>query len=275
MVKDSGGMHSGTQPATSLTVRKRRTRTLRYALAGTALAMGAPLGWLLLRSLLGRLVGGEITLEISTHRVLYLYLALASAFAFAVFGAVVGWLSERLARANHRLAEMVVTDELTGLKNHRYFQERLGEECARAKREGRPLSLIMADLDHFKRVNDLHGHPVGDLVLAAAARHVLEGVRAGDSACRIGGEEFAVICPGTPQGEALRIAERIRARLAAAPILVGPEAIAITFSLGVAEHRPGMEPKKLFEAADDALYRAKRSGRNRVCSEAQLMPAAG
>ncbi len=157
-----------------------------------------------------------------------------------------------------QLAHLSRSDALTGLGNRRAFDEAVVEELARARRSGAPLGLVMLDVDHFKRFNDRHGHQEGDEVLVAVAR-VLTGVaRAEDRACRVGGEEFAVLLPGADEGAALAVAERIRTGVAAAGA-----AEPITVSLGVASTRGEHDAVGLFAVADEALYAAKQAGRNR------------
>ena len=158
-----------------------------------------------------------------------------------------------------RLEHLSLSDPLTGLGNRRAFDEALAEELARARRNGTPLGLVMLDVDHFKRFNDRHGHQAGDDVLVAVARVLGDVARAEDRACRVGGEEFAVLLPGADEAAAAAVAERIRAGVAAAPA-----AEPITVSLGVAATRGEHDAAALFAQADERLYAAKQAGRNRV-----------
>ena len=176
--------------------------------------------------------------------------------------------TQALVQANQRLVGLSLTDGLTGLANRRHFDEVLAREGERSRRDRRPMSLLMLDVDWFKSYNDQHGHPAGDVVLCQIARILLESVRRpGDLAARYGGEEFAVILPGLAVHEAEGMAERIRARVEALAIthahgLSGR----VTISIGVAEmdldDAHGAET--LVGRADAALYRAKAGGRNRV-----------
>ncbi len=165
-------------------------------------------------------------------------------------------------------------DHLTSLYNRRFFERRLAEEFAHARRHGLPLALLVLDVDHFKRINDTHGHAAGDAVLRDLAARLLGAVRAYDVVARYGGEEFAVIAPSTRRADALRLAERLREVVAAQPLALrddtGAESrIGYTTSVGVAELDASMgDAAALFAAADAALYRAKRDGRNRVRSSA-------
>lgn len=171
------------------------------------------------------------------------------------------------------------TDGLTGIYNHRYLQERLRSEIDRAERYSRPLSVIMADLDHFKHFNDAYGHPRGDEVLIEVAHTLRRLSRATDVVARYGGEEFTLILPETPASEARVLAERARECIAAFCLTADAEH-PVTLSAGIAAHHAGMTKEELIEAADCALYRAKREGRDRVflaepVLEVRKLPPAG
>lgn len=153
------------------------------------------------------------------------------------------------------------TDFLTGLRNRRYLELILERELFRLQRYGRPLSLILLDLDGFKAVNDTHGHEGGDRVLQALAQCLEAHIRRSDRAVRLGGEEFALLLPETPLPQALRLAERLRRAVEAMAV---PPVARITASFGVAEARPTDTPLTLLRRADEAMYRAKRKGKNRV-----------
>ena len=175
------------------------------------------------------------------------------------------------ARRRELLSEQARTDELTSLFNRRHFHERLAAELARAHREDAPVGLVLLDVDDFKRVNDVHGHPVGDQVLVAFAG-VLEGhVRAGDVVCRTGGEEFAVILPDADDAEAAQAAERIVEAVRGARWGVAGQ---ITASAGVAvAPADAATVATLFKAADDCLLAAKAQGKDRVVLRAAGRPA--
>ncbi|MFT3691859.1 MAG: diguanylate cyclase [Kofleriaceae bacterium] len=175
--------------------------------------------------------------------------------------------THELAEANTRLAQLAVTDGLTGLYNHRHFHERLALEVERSQRSGLPLSLLMLDVDHFKLFNDTHGHPAGDEVLRQLARVLADTRRANDVVARYGGEEFCVILVDTPKFTAAKVAERVRERVVAHDFADGLPAKhnPITISFGVATYpEDGSDAEALVRAADTALYAAKRAGRNRV-----------
>jgi len=159
----------------------------------------------------------------------------------------------------HRLEEQSRADPLTGLGNRRAFDESLAAELARARRAGGPLGLVMLDVDHFKRFNDRHGHQAGDDALVGVGRVLLAEARAEDRACRIGGEEFAVVLPGADEAAAAGVAERIRRGVEETP---GREPV--TVSLGVASTAGDEDAGSLLARADARLYAAKAAGRNRV-----------
>jgi diguanylate cyclase (GGDEF)-like protein len=190
-------------------------------------------------------------------------------------------LQERLHEMQRKLEEQSVTDALTGLKNRRFFDERLNEEFRRAQRYGDYLSLIMIDLDHFKQVNDRFGHPAGDAVLREAASLIRASIRDPDICARYGGEEFAVVLPKTHMSGALAVAERIWRELGTKRYTVAPGGVApvtagapgasreiqITASIGIAFY-PSKDigsGELLLRFADQALYQAKRAGRNTIC----------
>jgi diguanylate cyclase (GGDEF)-like protein len=162
------------------------------------------------------------------------------------------------------LAEQAQIDPLTGLANRRGLHQRLSQEWARTQRQGGTLSLIMADIDHFKRINDAFGHPVGDSVLQAVAGVLKHEAREMDFPARHGGEEFTILVPGASVAEAGTLAERCRAGIEALSRPHNGQQVRATASLGVASSVGHTSWEELVAAADDALYRAKRSGRNRV-----------
>ena len=209
---DAACMRCG-EPAIGASLPRAWTR----ALQGAALAFGAPVGWLVLRAATGHPAGAEL----AAGALLYLYMLVGSAVTFAAFGAALGRHEDCLMRTNRSLDELSVSDPVTGLRNARYFRARLREEQARAERSGAPLSIVVMDLDRFKRVNDRYGHPVGDEVLVAVSGAITSVVRGSDTAAaldggtvleggaalegmaaRMGGEEFALLLPDTQRDEA-------------------------------------------------------------------------
>jgi diguanylate cyclase (GGDEF)-like protein len=166
----------------------------------------------------------------------------------------------------HRIVErQALVDGLTGIANQRQCEEALVSEIARADRLGTPLTLVLADLDDFKAINDVHGHAAGDEVLREFAGVLRATVREIDLAGRWGGEEFLLLLPGADAAGGARLAERVRRSLGARSFLGRQgRVVSVTCSFGVAQHRPRADMSELFEAADQALYRAKRLGKNRV-----------
>ena len=166
-----------------------------------------------------------------------------------------------------RTRRLASTDGLTGVYNHRSFQERLSQEIARADRYSRPLSVLMIDVDHFKVYNDTYGHPQGDIVLQDLARLLQEMSRTSDTVARWGGEEFAIILPETDSVGAQKIGQRLCEQMERYPF-PGQELMpggTLTISIGVATYASASSKEALLQAADMALYTAKREGRNRVC----------
>jgi len=172
--------------------------------------------------------------------------------------------NHELLRTNSELERLAITDPVTGLTNHRFFQEYLRTEIERSQRHRRCLALIFCDIDHFKEVNDQFGHPFGDRLLAEISRRLAQQVRTIDSVSRYGGEEFALVLPDTSLLDAEQMAERIRISIANTR-LTGPhgEPLSITLSFGVASYPDSAtSADTLIEKADRALYRAKGQGRN-------------
>jgi two-component system cell cycle response regulator len=158
-------------------------------------------------------------------------------------------------------------DSLTNLLNYRTFHEFLEKECYRAKKYDKPLSLVLADIDDFKRVNDTYGHLAGDHVLTTLALLLQDSMRESDTVARYGGEEIAIILPDTTPDGALALCERLRKAIASLQIDYEGSKISITVSVGIATLASGQEPSRidLIRRADSALYKAKDSGKNRVC----------
>jgi diguanylate cyclase (GGDEF)-like protein len=168
-----------------------------------------------------------------------------------------------LSAANARLSELATTDPLTGCANRRHFMER-AQSLFELGRRTTPVSLAILDLDHFKLINDAHGHPAGDEVLRMVGQTIREQIRATDMFGRVGGEEFAVLLPDTPADQALVSLDRLRAAVAEAEVRVGEQTIRTSASLGLAEQRPDEDFATLYARADAALYEAKATGRGRV-----------
>ena len=184
--------------------------------------------------------------------------------------------TQELGEANLRLAQLAVTDGLTGLYNHRYLHERLALEVERSSRNGLPLSLLMIDVDEFKRYNDDHGHPAGDEVLRRLARLMNEDRRVNDVCARYGGEEFCILLVDTAKEVAGQVAERLRAHVAGHPFPhAGSQPMGhLSISVGVATFPDDVgSATELVQAADDALYEAKRGGRDQIALATRTRPA--
>jgi diguanylate cyclase (GGDEF)-like protein len=175
-------------------------------------------------------------------------------------------MAERVSAAQETLRRAAVRDSLTGLLNHREFYHRLTDEIARGERSKAPVSVLMIDLDYFKGINDTYGHLRGDAVLREVASVITRGVREGDVVSRYAGDEFAVILPATAEGDAFRIAERIRSSVEGVVGMIDlPDEERVTLSIGIATRWPGEHTaNETVELADQALYHAKEGGRNRV-----------
>jgi len=182
--------------------------------------------------------------------------------------------NQQLQRANEILAQLSITDGLTRLHNHRFFQDQLAREIKRCERTGDPLGMILVDIDDFKQLNDQHGHATGDEVLVRIAGLMNEAIRESDFLARYGGEEFAILTTGTDLTGAVTLAEKIRMRIAEEGWLCceGQETLHVTVSMGIAVYRG--ERKAFFRDADRALYRAKDLGKNCVIVDEESQKSA-
>jgi len=168
----------------------------------------------------------------------------------------------RLEEANRRLEALATTDDLTGLWNRRHFLQTLDRECRRTARTGAGLALLMADIDHFKAINDNHGHPFGDRMLQEVAHRLQHEARSVDLAARYGGEEIMVLMPETDARQAAIAGERLRRHVAGRPVSDGRKAVRLTISIGVAALADALDPTGLLRHVDETLYDAKQAGRN-------------
>jgi two-component system, cell cycle response regulator len=178
--------------------------------------------------------------------------------------------TERLRDNVQMSIEMAITDALTGLYNRRYMETHVGTLVEQAAARGKPLTVLVLDIDYFKAINDTHGHDAGDDVLREFAIRIRKSIRGIDLACRYGGEEFVVVMPETDLAVATMVAERLRRRIASEPFPIqqGGRSIEVTISVGIAALGPGDNAAAVLKRADQALYRAKRDGRNRVVPDA-------
>jgi diguanylate cyclase (GGDEF)-like protein len=176
-------------------------------------------------------------------------------------------LAYDLKSANERLRKMAMRDGLTGLYNHSYFQDIMVKEISKAKRYKRPFSLILLDLDYFKKINDNYGHPVGDEVLKGISATLIKSLRNADTVARYGGEEFAIVLPETHLKQAVLLAERLRKTIEKQEYKCSDHQIRTTVSVGVSTFSPAHglnDPKSIITSADQALYLSKNKGRNRI-----------
>ncbi len=190
------------------------------------------------------------------------------AMIFALFYTMAAYYRATVIKAERRLFAAATTDALTGLVNRSQFHALAQAELARQRRIGSPTALVLADIDHFKRINDTHGHEAGDQVLAQVASALRQGLREGDVLARWGGEEFLILLPSTALERAAALAERLRLAVAALPLAVGGQPLSVTVSLGVAPVDAEGELQAATASADLALYASKRDGRNRVTTAA-------
>ncbi|MFG1928602.1 diguanylate cyclase [Cryptosporangium sp. NPDC048952] len=240
--------HTDDEPI-ALPVRRDRTMPLSVAAAATAVA----------------------ALSVANLNFGHLHLAeVVTALVVAALLARLGLVAREHTRLADQLAaaladqrRLAVTDALTGLPNRRHFEQALHTEIARTRRHGRPLSLVILDLDHFKAINDTYGHPAGDAVLVQVAALLQQSTRGGDVIARFGGEEFVWLLPDTTEDGAVQMAGRLRTTLAAHPVqLPTGDVVTVTASLGAAADL--LDAHALLTAADQTLYRAKAAGRNQV-----------
>jgi two-component system cell cycle response regulator len=173
---------------------------------------------------------------------------------------------ERILKLQQALRVQATHDALTGILNRGTILEILQRELARVPRDAKPVGIILADLDHFKLINDTHGHPVGDAVLRETARRMALPIRPYDALGRYGGEEFLIVLPGCGLTNAAKVAERIRCCIAVEPVSTSAGAVAVSASFGVtaADNAQSLDIDAIIETADQALYGAKRDGRNRI-----------
>ena len=239
-----------------------------YALLGALLGLGSPVGAFLLRLWLAHplLKHYWMLYEIRYYYIFYVYMGLGSVGAFMAFGYALGLRSERLQIGNRLLSARVdelhlksVTDALTGAHTYGYLYEVLELEIQRTLNQKTPLSVLILDIDHFKRVNDSHGHLFGDRVIKETAETIAAHVRSEDILGRYGGDEFVVVMPRADGATAKHVAERVRAGIAKNGYMTTVSIGAATYD-GASQETPG----DLLHRADMNLYQAKRDGRNRV-----------
>jgi diguanylate cyclase (GGDEF)-like protein len=187
----------------------------------------------------------------------------------------IAFLLNRVTASQRQLLHVATTDPLTGIFNRRHFMALLAREQLRADRYGTSFSLLMLDIDHFKRVNDTYGHPIGDEAIKALTGAAAKFLRPTDLLGRFGGEEFVIMLPHADEAGAVLAAERVREAVARVVVPAGNQAVSFTVSIGIAAYLRNSSTDKLIECADQALYAAKAGGRNQVCVGrlAQTAPA--
>ena len=234
---------------------RRRDRATWYALAGAVLSLGEPIGLLIVRELFG---DRSVAAELSQERVTYWYVFVTMAIVLSILGYFVG-------RQTDRLAALSETDALTRLPNRRSLRHRLVHELRRAERDRTPMSLLFADLDGLKRINDEHGHRAGDDAIRRVAAAITATLRTSDLGARWGGDEFAIVLPNTGADAARQLAERLFGHLSRDGTGTSDQ---VTISVGIATIDPArsrtMTVEQLERSADEALYAAKAAGRNRI-----------
>jgi diguanylate cyclase (GGDEF)-like protein len=244
-------------------------KILLYTLIGLMLGLWAPLGALLLlwvsphASLdLPDFVAGALR----RHLFYFIFTLSATGLFFSIFGFFLGRRTDAMASRNRRLNHEVLTDPLTGLGNHRFLHERFKLEFRKHRASREPISCLMMDLDHFKRINDACGHPYGDFILEHFAAVVKKCIRGEDLAARYGGEEFLVILPNCDKEEVGRVAERIRRETEDQVFTYRRKRVPLTVSLGAVTSYEdwGFNYRQLIALSDRALYDAKEKGRNQL-----------
>lgn len=252
-----------------------RYGALAGILLGGFLGLGAPLGSLALRLLLAETFSPQALWdELRGERFFYLYMTFSTPVVFAAFGYYLGLLRDRLAEQNQYLAKMNVIlerqsmiDEVTGLANRRFLDFEIDREIERARRRNQPIAGLMMDIDDFKEVNDRHGHPAGDLVLAHVASVLRQSLRKVDIAGRYGGDEFLVILPEASPEAARLVAERVQKNMRALRIQAAPH-LGASVSIGLFSFPDvaALDKATFIDRVDLALLKAKQAGKDRIVS---------
>ena len=254
-----------------------RTYKSSGVIIGALLGLGSPLGGLFLRMLFSRHFSRVwVHAELSHNFFFYLYMLLTVPIVFAGFGFFFGYLmdkissqKEALARSNIILEHQSMTDDITGLYNHRHILEEVDKELERAKRYRRILSGIMLDIDRFKEVNDLYGHLTGDAVISEMAEIIRQSIRKIDVAGRFGGDEFLLILPEADPGAALSVAKRLQLQVRQHRFKTIRDYLLLTVSIGIfsLQDTKDYEKQIFIEKMDMALLKAKNLGKDRIHSE--------
>ncbi|HEY3052656.1 MAG TPA: GGDEF domain-containing protein [Thermoanaerobaculia bacterium] len=235
-----------------------------YVLTGLLLGIGAPVGAFVARIALVPEVRSAPLTDVTANRFFYVYQLVGSCAAFAVAGYVAGGRAERLRRAESFYQTLSEHDPLTGLLNTRAFRDRYERSRDRAARVGHPMSLLLIDVDHLKRINDQYGHGAGNDVLLHVANSLRVAKRNEDSAARWGGDEFAILLDGGDEGAAMRVANNVLARVRTKSVVADGKSLQVTVTIGVCTARDVTATDDLFAVADRALYAGKEAGRDRA-----------
>jgi diguanylate cyclase (GGDEF)-like protein len=251
------------------TMKASMKKILLYTLIGLLLGLWAPLGALLLLWFsphAGLDLPDFVAGALRKHLIFFIFTLSEASLFFSISGFFLGRRTDAMANRNRRLNREVLTDPLTGLGNHRFLHERFKLEFGRHRVSRQPISCLMMDLDHFKRINDSCGHPYGDYVLERFAAVLKKCIRAGDLAARYGGEEFLVILPNCDREEVRKVAERIRRDTERQVFTHRRKRFPLTVSLGAVTsyESSGFHYRQLIALSDRALYDAKGNGRNRL-----------
>ena len=222
---------------------------------GLILSTASPLGWIVIQFMVGRDPFSKEYFD----SLLYCYMSVATALVFALMGYAIG-------KRELMITDLALTDSLTSLYNKRYFSSRLEQEFARSIRHNYPIAIIQIDIDFFKKINDTYGHQAGDEVLKSIAIIVKDNCRANEIAARVGGEELSIIAFDCTEKEAFSLAERIRYKISLLDFTQLGISVPVTASFGVAvADKSTTKALDVYQHADEALYVAKKSGRNKVC----------
>jgi diguanylate cyclase (GGDEF)-like protein len=240
----------------------RRSLRATYLTIGLLLGLGAPIGAFVARLALFEPVRNAPLGDLRTYRFFYLYQLIGTSVVFAIAGYIAGSRAERLLRAEAFYQTLSEHDPLTGLFNDRAFRNRYKRSIDRAARTGQPLSLLLIDVDHLKKINDQHGHAAGNDALVHIANALRVAKRADDAAARWGGDEFAILLEGGDSSAAHRVANNVLARVRAAAIFLDSGLLPVTVTIGGCTASRVKENADLFAAADRALYDGKHGGRD-------------
>jgi diguanylate cyclase (GGDEF)-like protein len=240
----------------------RRSLRTTYLVIGLLLGVGAPVGAFVTRFMAFASVRRAPLADLRANRFFYLYQLFGSCAAFAIAGYAAGDRAERLQRAEAFYQTLSEHDPLTGLFNERAFRNRYARALDRAARTGQPISLLLIDVDHLKKINDLHGHAVGNEALVHIANSLRVAKRVDDAAARWGGDEFAILLEGGDSSAAHRVANNVLARVRAAAIFINSGQLPVTVTIGGCTAARVKDNDDLFGAADRALYDGKHAGRD-------------